>query len=83
MIRPKLCENCAFPQNFHIRKLGEIRAFYAVEHFQGSVIISLDFCWLYFYFISYLVFIEFNLRTEVTFSQNNIKTEMHVHSYGS
>ena len=27
---PKLCGNCAFPQNFHIRKLGEITVFYAV-----------------------------------------------------
>ena len=26
----KLCGNCAFPQNFHIKKLGEITAFYAV-----------------------------------------------------
>ena len=25
-----LCGNCAFPQNFHTRKLGEITAFYAV-----------------------------------------------------
>ena len=29
-IRPKLCGNCAFPQNFHTKKLGEITAFYAV-----------------------------------------------------
>ena len=29
-IRPKLCGNCPFPQNFHIRKLGEITVFYAV-----------------------------------------------------
>ena len=29
-IRPKLCGNCAFPQNFHTRKLGEISVFYAV-----------------------------------------------------
>ena len=28
--RPKLCGNCAFPQNFHTRKLGEITVFYAV-----------------------------------------------------
>ena len=28
--RSKLWENCAFPQNFHTRKLGEITAFYAV-----------------------------------------------------
>ena len=27
---PKLCENCAFPQNFHTSKLGEITVFYAV-----------------------------------------------------
>ena len=25
--RPKLCGNCAFPQNFHTRKLGQIRYF--------------------------------------------------------
>ena len=28
--RPKLCGNCAFPQNFHTRKLGEITVFYGV-----------------------------------------------------
>ena len=28
--RPKLCENCVFPQNFHTRKLVEITAFFAV-----------------------------------------------------
>ena len=27
---PKLCGNCAFPQNFHPRKLGAITTFYAV-----------------------------------------------------
>ena len=27
---PKLCGNCAFPQNFHTRKLGKISVFYAV-----------------------------------------------------
>ena len=31
-ICPKLCGNCAFPLNFHTRKLGEITAFYAVIH---------------------------------------------------
>ena len=29
-IRPKLCGNCVFPQNFHTRKSDEITAFYAV-----------------------------------------------------
>ena len=29
--RPKLCGNCAFPKNFHTRKLGEITVFYAVK----------------------------------------------------
>ena len=28
--RPKLSGNCAFPQNFHTMKLGEILVFYAV-----------------------------------------------------
>ena len=28
--RPKLCGNCAFPQKFHTKKLGEITVFYAV-----------------------------------------------------
>ena len=27
---PKLCGNCAFPQNFHTRKLGEITVFFAM-----------------------------------------------------
>ena len=27
---PKLCGNCAFPQNFHNRELGEISVFYEV-----------------------------------------------------
>ena len=30
-VRPKLCRNCAFPQNFHTRKLGETAVFFAVE----------------------------------------------------
>ena len=30
VIRPKLCGNCAFPQNFHTRKLGEITVFFTV-----------------------------------------------------
>ena len=29
-IRPKLCRNSAFPQNFHTRKLGEITGFFGV-----------------------------------------------------
>ena len=27
---PKLCRHCAFPQNFHVIKLGEISVFYVV-----------------------------------------------------
>ena len=27
-IRPKLCGNCAFPQNFHTRKLVQITVFF-------------------------------------------------------
>ena len=29
-IRPKLCGNCAFSQNFYTKKLGEITVFFAV-----------------------------------------------------
>ena len=29
--RLKLCENCAFLQNFHIKKLGEITIFFAMS----------------------------------------------------
>ena len=36
---PKLCRNCAFPQNFHIKELGEISVVYAVI---GNFIISLS-----------------------------------------
>ena len=28
---PKLCGNCASPQNFHTRKLGEMKVFFAVS----------------------------------------------------
>ena len=28
----QLCGNCAFPQNFHTIKLGEITAFYTVDN---------------------------------------------------
>ena len=31
VIRPTLCENCAFPQNLQKRKLGEIMVIYAVK----------------------------------------------------
>ena len=31
LVRPKLYRNCAFLQNFHTRKLGEIMVFYAVN----------------------------------------------------
>ena len=34
VIGPKLCGNCAFAQNFHSRKLGEITVFLAL--LQGS-----------------------------------------------
>ena len=30
-IRLKLCQNCAFPHNFHTIKLDEITVFYAVN----------------------------------------------------
>ena len=30
--RPKLCGNCAFPQNVHNKKLDEITVLYAVHH---------------------------------------------------
>ena len=29
--RPKLCGNCAFPQNFYARKLGNISVFYPID----------------------------------------------------
>ena len=29
--RPKLCRDCAFPQNFHTKKSGEITVFFAVS----------------------------------------------------
>ena len=29
--RPKLCRNCAFPQNFRLRKLGQITVFFTVS----------------------------------------------------
>ena len=37
--RPKLCINCALPQNFHTRKLGEIKVFYAALFFDNFWVI--------------------------------------------
>ena len=34
--RPKLCGNCAFPQNFHIIKLGKIMGFYTMYLCDGK-----------------------------------------------
>ena len=39
-IRPKLCENCAFAQSFHIRRLGEITVFYVVWVITRNNVIS-------------------------------------------
>ena len=38
---PKLCENCAFPQNIHTMKLGEITVFKVVICTLPSLIHSL------------------------------------------
>ena len=38
IIRPKLRGNCAFPQNFHTMKLGEITGFYPVSGIQDNII---------------------------------------------
>ena len=37
--RPELCGNCAFPQNFHTKKLGQISIFYAVIGFKRSQVL--------------------------------------------
>ena len=36
-----ICKNCAFPENFHTRKLGGILVFYAVTVIPGKKIILL------------------------------------------
>ena len=37
--RPKLCRNCALPQNFHTMKLGKITVFFTVKHAICSLLI--------------------------------------------
>ena len=37
-IRPKLCGNCVFPQNFHTRNFGEISVFYAVSDYSVHLV---------------------------------------------
>ena len=39
-IRPKLCGNCAFPENFYTKKLGEIRVYYAVYGIKMQQLLS-------------------------------------------
>ena len=41
VIRPKLCGNCAFPQNCHTRELGEITVFFAVIIFPFETLSTL------------------------------------------
>ena len=38
--RPKLCRNCAFPQNFHTRELGEITVFSVVCQTENKLVIA-------------------------------------------
>ena len=37
--RPKLCGNCAFPQNYHTAKLGEITAFFCSVSFRNMTVL--------------------------------------------
>ena len=37
MNRPNLCGNCAFPQHFHTRKLGEITVFFRNELHSAAI----------------------------------------------
>ena len=48
-IRPKLCGNCAFPQNFHTRKLEEITVFFVVRTVHLTVNIYRNFFYLHIY----------------------------------
>ena len=43
---PKLCGNCAFVQNFHTRKLGEITVFFAVLLSSGVAFLTNQFYFL-------------------------------------
>ena len=61
-IRPKLCGNCAFPQNFHTRKSGEITVFFAVpgsikpmitETYFKILFFLLVFCFIVYLLIKY------------------------------
>ena len=35
---PELCGNCAIPQNFHGRKLGQVKVFYTVLLWLGNTV---------------------------------------------
>ena len=48
-IRPKLCRNFAFRQNFHSRKLGEITIFYAVNNLELSRIGNVRYLFKHFH----------------------------------
>ena len=50
-IRPQLCRNCAFPQNFHTMKLDEILLFYAVHKVFKVVLLDLILGTVYVPFI--------------------------------
>ena len=65
----KICENCAFPQNFDPRKLGKISEFYVVLSFAKYL---QDICILYTLFLISLTLIS-NTRLELTKIKQNIQ----------
>ena len=50
--RPKLCGNCAFPQIFHTRKLGENTVFYAVMY---SILEHISYLNKYFIYLNIVI----------------------------
>ena len=62
---PKLCVNCAFSQNFHTRKFGEITVFLAVNKKQALEAPNRNFKVFTLSLVTKMSFVNFNL---VTFS---------------
>ena len=56
------CGNSTFPQNFHIKKLGEISVFYAV-----SQTVSLQIYWFFYHFWIFSNLVKKNVECFINF----------------
>ena len=72
-LRPKLNGNCAFPQNFRTRKLGEITVFFTVKGNKTGLVEDLKL-----YKIQQNVVTKFNKKLKKPYFKEKVTKRKHV-----